>query len=163
MRELFGDERLRILKQYKKEILIRFLIASAIYLFGVALVFIFKTREAMYLLPIILGIWTMFYSGYLFYFIFMYVRNYRGNLHFIKKINNSDQDFKEYHAKAIDVDSIVYNMYGVFCHGVKFLDLDTKKEFSIFLPMENLSEFSENGVYHLKTYLSVLVSYEEVK
>ncbi len=159
MHQLFGDERIHILKQYKKEILIRLLISSAIYLFGVAMVFIFKTREAMYLLPIILGVWTMFFAGYLFYFVFMYYRNYRGNISFIKKIQ--DKEYKHYHAKAIKTDSIIYNMYGVFCHGVLFLDLDSKKEFSVFVPMEDLSLFKEDGVYYLETYLSITINFKE--
>ena len=161
MRYFFGEERKQILKQYKKEILIRFAIASGIYLFGVVMAFIFKTREAMYLIPIILGIWSTFYIAYLFYFILMYLRNYKGNHHFIE--NYSSGEYKYHHAKAIGTDSIVYNMYGVFCHSVQFLSMDTKTEFTLFVPMENLEEFKVNQEYNLESYRSVVTGYEEMK
>lgn len=105
----------------------------------------------------------MFYFGYLFYFILMYYSNYRGNKKFIEKLSISELDLVHHRARLIKKDYIMYRMYGVYCHNVTLIDLDTMHEVSLFIPSENIDEIDEKKIYNVDSYLSVMVSYEVSK
>ena len=160
MTYFFEKDRIDKIKKYKNEIIFRLILSTLIYIVGVVLTFIFSKRELMYLLPILLGVYSTIYFGYLFFFIWMYYRNYKGNISFLKKLDSGD--IKQYKLEALSVDSMTYNMYGVFCHGVIFYNYQTDREMHLYVPIENLEIFEKNKIYLVESYLSLAVGCQEV-
>lgn len=156
---LYKEDKLKQLEKYKKQIILRFVIATAIYVVGVATFFIFKSMEVMYLFPILLGIYTCFYFIYLFYFLLVHFRNYKGIKRYLERLN--EDYFTKCHVKIMDIDYLNYNMYGVFCNCLKTFDLYEHKESGLFIPMDDVHLIEPNKTYKVLVYMSVIVGFEE--
>ena len=148
----------QFIKKLKIEVVVRIIISTLLFIGLFITLFIFQKREWQTLFVVLLSILSTLYFAYLLFVLTQYIR----------KINTYDKFISNMkHSSKIANDVIVLNKekdtytlgFKVKVYSVK--EIDTNKEFLIYIDEFHKDELIINKTYMVITYHSVLIEYEE--
>ena len=159
MNYLFNKETFADLKKMKRDVLIRILLSSILYVGLMTLCFIFQNRKYQILFSILIGLPTVLFFAY---FLFVLVelnakrRAYKTLVLNIEKSNHILND-----VLILGKEEKTEHVLGLEATIYKVKEIDSKKEFQIYVDEFHNVELETNKVYEIETYHSFLIGFKE--
>lgn len=156
--EIINDKTNEILKRMKREIFIRLLSSSIIFVAFVVLLFIFQSRKYQILFIILLGTITSVFLGYLLFVITQYIQKRKAYGKFLLNVKRSSKTIND--IEVLSEEKKHVHVMGIETRVYKVKELDTKKEFNIYIDEYHKDKLNVEEKYEIVTYHGFLLSYE---
>ena len=156
--EIINDKTNEILKRMKREIFIRLLSSSIIFVASVVLLFIFQSRKYQILFIILLGTITSVFLAYLLFVITQYIQKRKAYRKFLLNVKRSSKTIND--IEVLSEEEKHVHVMGIETRVYKVKELDTKKEFNIYIDEYHKDKLNVEEKYEIVTYHGFLLSYE---
>ena len=159
MTYLFSKETLLDLKRMKRDVLIRILLSSILYIALMALCFIFQNRKYQILFTIIIGLLTVLTFAYILFVLVELNTKRRSYLTLVNNINKSNHILND--ILVMTKEEKKEHILGLEVTIYKVREIDTKKEFQIYIDEFHNDELTIDKVYQVETYHNFVIAYKE--
>lgn len=159
MTYLFSKETLLDLKRMKRDVLIRILLSSILYIALMTLCFIFQNRKYQILFTIIIGLLTVLTFAYILFVLVELNTKRRSYLTLVNNINKSNHILND--VLVLTKEEKKEHVLGLEVTIYKVREIDTKKEFQIYIDEFHNDELIVDKVYQVETYHNFVIAYKE--
>ena len=148
----------QFIKKLKIEVVVRIIISTLLFIGLFITLFIFQKREWQTLFVVLLTLLSTLYFAYLLFVLTQYVRKINTYDKFISNMKRSSKIAND--VIVLNKEKDTYTLgFKVKVYSVK--EIDTNKEFLIYIDEFHKDELIINKTYMVITYHSVLIEYEE--
>ena len=148
----------QFIKKLKIEVVVRIIISTLLFIGLFITLFIFQKREWQTLFVVLLTLLSTLYFVYLLFVLTQYVRKINTYDKFISNMKRSSKIVND--VIVLNKEKDTYTLgFKVKVYSVK--EIDTNKEFLIYIDEFHKDELIINKTYMVITYHSVLIEYEE--
>ena len=148
----------QFIKKLKIEVVVRIIISTLLFIGLFITLFIFQKREWQTLFVVLLTLLSTLYFAYLLFVLTQYVRKINIYDKFISNMKRSSKIAND--VIVLNKEKDTYTLgFKVKVYSVK--EIDTNKEFLIYIDEFHKDELEINKTYMVITYHSVLIEYEE--